>query len=123
LYAFDKAFVSPVANAVVKRAAPKTSNQSFRKQDNQPPGGVKFDGLVAAESLSGLIDQPIVLKLRSGLLVSDAKVESLQFDRRGNGLRILKYQLSTGRSVPIKSPEIFAMRIGAGRYHLRYYPK
>lgn len=123
LYTFDKTLLTPAVEAkqADDPAMPK-SKHAFGKLDNQPTGDARFDGLVSPEALSGLIGQPIVLKLKSGLLVFDANLESLQFDRRGHGLSFLKYKLSSGRSVTVKSADVYAMRIGLGRFHLRYYP-
>lgn len=125
LFAFDKSVlkpIAPLANGIkVAAAAPKTK-VVFGRLDNQPPQDVQFDGLLSPTELSALIGKPIMLKQKSGLLIFDAVLESMQFDRGGHGLRFLKYKLDSGRSVTVKSAEIYAMRIGRGSYALRYYP-
>ncbi len=124
LFAFDKAVLKPIA-AVAKRdaAAPMpTTKVMLGKLDNQPPREVQLDGVLSPEDLSALVGRPVVLKLKSGLLISNAQLESMQFDRGGHGLRFLTYELRSGRSVTVKSADIYAMRVGTGSYALRYYP-
>ncbi len=124
LFSFNKAVLKPAA-AIAKANDDKPMPETevvFDELDNQPPRDVQLDGLLSPLDLSKLIGQPLVLKLKSGLLILDANLESLQFDRRGHGLRFLKYKLQSGRSVTVKSGDIYAMRIGRGSYRLRYYP-
>ncbi len=90
--------------------------------DNQPAPGVEFDGLVPSTRLALLEGLPILLKLKSGLLIRDASLETLQFDPRLHGLKFVKYRLDTGRVVTAKAVDISALRIARENYRLRYYP-
>ncbi|WP_182870422.1 hypothetical protein [Stieleria mannarensis] len=89
---------------------------------NQPPAGIQFDGLVSAEELETLAGQPVAIKLRSGRLIAKVALDSLQFDRKHNGLKFLKYRSETGRTSTVKVEDIYMFWVGRQRFHLRYFP-
>ena len=89
---------------------------------NQPPAGIRFDGLVSVDELETLVDQPVAIKLRSGRFIAKVVLDELQFDRKQNGLKFLKYRSETGRTSTVKVEDIYMFWVGRQRFHLRYFP-
>ncbi|QDV41935.1 hypothetical protein Enr13x_17780 [Stieleria neptunia] len=89
---------------------------------NQPPAGIRFDGLVSAGELESLVDQPVAIKLRSGRFIVKVVLDALQFDRKQNGLKFLKYRSETGRTSTVKVEDLYMFWVGRQRFHLRYFP-
>ncbi len=108
--------------AIVMNPAFALAQRSGATNDNQPGAGVEFDGLVPSARLGLLEGAPMLIKMKSGLLIRDATLESLQFDPRSHGLKFLKYRLGTGRVATAKASDISALRIARENYRLRYYP-
>ncbi|MCO8124481.1 hypothetical protein NHH03_22265 [Stieleria sp. TO1_6] len=89
---------------------------------NQPPDGIRFDGLVSESELQNMTGQPLAIKLRSGRFIVKVTVDELQFDRKQNGLKFLKYLSETGRTSTVKVSDLYAFWVKNQRYQLRYFP-
>lgn len=126
LFAFDRSALEPakVAMPAADRAL-GVQTQSFDPLDNVPPKGVVLDGLVQNKELAPLVGMPVFLRMKSGLSIGKARLAALQFDRRGHGLKFLKYELESGRVVTVKAVDLYSIHIGVrgsfARYHLRYF--
>lgn len=95
---------------------------SLHAESNQPPDGIRFDGLVTPAELDGLVGQPLAIKLRSGRFVVKVVLDELQFDRKQNGLKFLKYRSETGRTSTVKVADLYSFWVRNQRFHLRYFP-
>ncbi|MCS7467124.1 hypothetical protein NZK35_10770 [Stieleria sp. ICT_E10.1] len=89
---------------------------------NQPPAGIRFDGLVSADELETLVDKPLAIKLRSGRFIVKVVLDELQFDRKQNGLKFVKYRSETGRTSTVRVDDIYLFWVGPQRFRLRYFP-
>ncbi|MCA9138290.1 MAG: hypothetical protein KDB00_16070 [Planctomycetales bacterium] len=89
---------------------------------NEPPSDIRFDGLAGAETLEAMVGKPMAIKLQSGRFIVKVTLDELQFDRKQNGLKFIKYKSETGRASTIKASDVYRFWIGDQRFHLRYFP-
>ncbi|MEL6107638.1 MAG: hypothetical protein AAFU85_16490 [Planctomycetota bacterium] len=78
------------------------------------------DGLVTPEQEQRIAAQDAIILLRSGLVIDDAKFDSVIRDRRTNNVKLIAYKQGKRTSrKPID--QIYGMRIGGDLYRPRYH--
>lgn len=83
----------------------------------QPP---KVDGLVTADQERLMASKDAVILLRSGVVIDDAKFDSLIRDRRTNNVKLVAYKQGKRTSrKPID--QIYGMRVGGDLFRPRYH--
>lgn len=115
-------FVTPLVTLLAFVLIALVDSRTTWAAANEPPSEIRFDGLVDADTIEKLVGQPMAIKLQSGRFIVKVTLDELQFDRKQNGLKFVKYQSETGRKSTVKASDVYRFWIGDQRFHLRYFP-